>query len=124
MSRFLCNGIDTRPNGIVLSPSQDRLYANFTFGGQILSWPVAPDGSVGEMATFAQTAGFPDGMVVDEEGNLFVTSSAGVEVFAPNGTRWGVIEFPEQPANTTLGGPDDKTLFVTARTGLYSVQLQ
>ena len=124
LSRFLCNGIDTRPNGIVLSPSQDRLYANFTFGGQILTWPVAPDGSVGEMTTFAQTAGFPDGMVVDEEGNLFVTSSAGVEVFAPNGTRWGVIEFPEQPANATLGGPDDKTLFVTARTGLYSVQLQ
>ena len=124
LSRFWCNGIDTRPNGIALSPNQDQLYVAFTLGGEILSWSIAADGSVGEMSTFAQTEGGADGMVVDAEGNIFVTSVAGVEVFAPDGTRWGVIEVPEQPANCTLGGPDGKTLFITARTGLYSVQLQ
>ena len=126
LSRFWCNGIDTRPNGIVLSPNQDRVYVSFSVGGQILSWPVTTDGSVvaEEVDTFAMTAGFPDGMTVDAEGNVFVTSAAGVEVFAPNGSLWGAIEFPERPANVTLGGPENNTLFVTARTSLYTVELQ
>jgi len=63
-------------------------------------------------------------MAVDAEGNVFVTSVAGVEVFAPDGTLWGVIDVPERPANCALGGSDGKTLFITARTGLYSVELQ
>ena len=62
--------------------------------------------------------------VIDAEGNLFVTSDAGVEVFAPDGTLWGVIEIPEQATNCTFGGPDNNTLFVTGATGLYSVELQ
>ena len=124
LSRFWCNGIDTFPNGIALSPNQDTLYVSFSASGQILSWAVAPDGSVGEMATFASAASGADGMVVDADGNLFVTSAEGIEVFAPDGTRWGVIDVPEQPTNCTLGGPDGNTLFVTGRTELYSVQLQ
>ncbi len=124
LSRFWCNGIDSRPNGIAFSPNQDTLYVAFTLTGQILSWSVEADGSVGEMAPFATTEGSADGMVIDAAGNLFATSSAGVEVFAPDGTRWGVIEVPEQAANCTLGGPDNKTLFITARTGLYSVVLE
>ena len=124
LSRFWCNGIETRPNGIALSPSQDRLYVSFTLSGQILSWPVAADGSVGEVETFATTASGADGMAIDAAGNLFITSAAGVEVFAPDGTRWGVIEVPEQPANCALGGPDAKTLYITARTGLYTVAIQ
>jgi len=124
LSRFWCNGIETRPNGIALSPNQDRLYVSFSSGGQILDWSIAADGSVGEVDTFATTAGFPDGMAVDAEGNVFVTSVAGVEVFAPDGTLWGVIDVPERPANCALGGSDGKTLFITARTGLYSVELQ
>lgn len=124
LSRFWCNGIDTRPNGIAFSPNQDTLYVTFSFSGEILSWPVEPDGSVGEVETFATTAGSADGMAVDPAGNLFIASRAGVEVFAPDGTRWGTIEIPEQATNCALGGPDGKTLFVTARTGLYSVELQ
>ena len=65
-----------------------------------------------------------DGMAVDAEGNVFVTSAAGVEVFAPDGTRWGVIDIPEQATNCTFGCPDNRTLFVTGATSLYSVELQ
>ncbi len=124
LSRFWCNGINTFPNGIALSPNQDELYVAFSGSGEIMRWQVGPDGSIGATDSFATTAGSADGMVVDAEGNLFVTTAAGVEVFAPDGTLWGVIEVPEQPANCTLGGPDGNTLFITARTGLYSVQLQ
>ena len=124
LSQFWCNGIDTRPNGIALSPNQDLLYVSFFLTGEIFTWAIAPDGSVGEMAQFATTAGSADGMVVDADGNLFVTSSAGVEVFAPDGTLWGIIDVPEQPTNCTLGGPEGNTLFITGRTELYSVELQ
>jgi len=124
LSQFWCNTIDTRPNGINLSPNQDLLYVSFFSSGEIFTWSVAPDGSVGEMAPFATTAGNADGMVVDDDGNLFVTSAAGVEVFAPDGTRWGTIDIPEQATNCTLGGPEGNTLFITGQSTLYSVELQ
>ncbi len=124
LTQFGCNTIETRPNGIALSPNQDLLYVTFSISGEILTWTIAADGSVGEMDTFTTTVGVADGMVIDAEGNLFVTSAAGIEVFAPDGTRWGVIEIPEQATNCTLGGPDNNTLFVTGATSLYSVELQ
>ena len=122
--QFDCNTIETRPNGIALSPNQDLLYVSFFISGEILTWEIAADGSVGEMGTFATTAGTTDGMAVDADGNVFVTSAAGVEVFAPDGSLWGIIEIPEQATNCTFGGPDNNTLFVTGATGLYSVELQ
>jgi len=121
--QFDCNTIETRPNGIALSPNQDLLYVSFFISGEILTWEIAADGSVGEMGTFATTAGIADGMAIDADGNVFVTSAAGVEVFAPDGTLWGVIDIPEQATNCTFGGPDNNTLFVTGATGLYSVEL-
>ena len=121
--QFDCNTIATRPNGIALSPDQDLLYVSFFISGEILTWEIAADGSVGEMGTFATTAGTADGMAIDADGNVFVTSAAGVEVFAPDGTLWGVIDIPEQATNCTFGGPDNNTLFVTGATGLYSVEL-
>ena len=124
LTQFFCNTIETLPNGIALSPNQDLLYVTFFSTGEILTWAIAPDGSVGEMDTFATAALSTDGMAIDADGNLFVTSAAGVEVFAPDGTLWGVIEIPEQATNCTFGGPDNNTLFVTGATGLYSVELQ
>ena len=124
LTQFGCNTIETLPNGIALSPNQDLLYVTFSGSGDILTWAIAADGSVGDMNTFTTTAGNTDGMAIDAEGNLFVTSAAGVEVFAPDGTRRGVIEIPEQATNCTFGGPDNNTLFVTGATGLYSVELQ
>lgn len=123
LSRFWCNGIETRPNGIALSPNQDRLYVSFTLSGQILSWTLNSDGSVGEVGTFAETAGSADGMVVDGAGNLYVASVVGIEVFSSDGVRWGEISIPEQVTNCTLGGPNGKTLFITGKTALYSVEL-
>ena len=72
---------------------------------------------------------FPENLMDDvgfkfENGNLYITSAIGVQVFTPEGKLLGVIEFPEQPANVTFGGADRKTLYVTARTGLYSAPME
>ena len=56
LSQFNCNTIETRPNGIALSPDQDLLYVSFFLTGEILTWDIAADGSVGEMGTFATAA--------------------------------------------------------------------
>ena len=60
----------------------------------------------------------PDGMAVDAAGNLFVTTDSGIEVFAPDGTPWGVIPVPPGwAANCTFGGADGRTLYITAEKG-------
>lgn len=113
----------SRPNGIALSPDETVLYVADTASGDVTAWDVAADGSLSGMGHFATTAGGPDGMAVDEWGNLYVTSADGVEVFAPDGSRWGAIGFPMGPANCAFGGDDLQTLYVTAQEGLYRVRL-
>ena len=53
----------------------------------------------------------------------YVTSNAGVEVYAASGTLWQTVEVPEKPANVTLGGANGRTLFITAQTSIYQVVL-
>jgi gluconolactonase len=84
---------------------------------------VADDGTLSEARTFVTTGEGPDGMTVDNASNLFVTTGSGIEVFSPDGARWGVIPVPRIPANCAFGGADGRTLFITAREGLYRVTL-
>jgi gluconolactonase len=114
---------NTQPNGIGLSPDESTLYVVDTTAGVIRSFPVAPDGSTGDETILAETGGGGDGMAVDVNGNLYVTANAGVLVLRPDGTSWGTLEFPEEPANCVFGGADRRTLYVTARTTLFSVDL-
>ena len=64
----------------------------------------------------------PDGMKVDSEGNLYCTGPSGVWIFSPDGTHLGTIRPEQVPANVAWGD-DGKTLYMTARTGLYSIKL-
>jgi gluconolactonase len=69
-------------------------------------------------------ASIADGMAIDIEGNLYVTTQLGVQVLDRDGKYLGTIAVPEQPANCAFGGPDLKTLFITATSGLYGVDLK
>jgi gluconolactonase len=64
-----------------------------------------------------------DGMAVDTAGNVYVAGSGGIFVFDSGGGPLGTITVPEVPANCTFGGADGKTLYITARAGLYSIRL-
>lgn len=112
-----------RPNGIVLSPDESVLYLADTDDGVVRRFDVASDGALSGEDTFVASARGADGMAVDTAGNLFVAAGPGVLVFAPDGTMWGVINVPEQPANVGFGDADLRTLYITARTTLYRVQL-
>jgi len=66
--------------------------------------------------------GVPDGIKVDQQGNLFVTGPKGIWVWDSQGHHLGTIEMPEQPANLTWGDKDYRTLYITATTSVYRLR--
>lgn len=113
--------MNERPNGIGISPDGTRVYYVDTATRKLRAF--LRDGDPPGFVELVTTAPNPDGLAIDTGGNIFVTTAMGVEVYGPDGHRWGVIPVPEQPANCAFGDPDHRTLYITARTGLYKVRL-
>jgi gluconolactonase len=122
-----------KPNGVILSPDEKTLYVVPTGSADMLAYPVESPGKLGKSKVFCtlkqpekKGKGLPggDGLTIDTKGNLYITSALGLQVFAPDGTLLGIIRVPEQPANVTFGGPDNRTLYVTARTSLYTIPME
>lgn len=118
-----------RPNGIVFSPDETKLYVNDSQTGQIRVFEVKSDGLLENGQVFAELEppskkGAADGMKVDINGNVYSTGPGGVWVFSPEGNLLGVIAIPEPPANLAWGDQDYQTLYITARTSIYSLRCQ
>ena len=117
------------PNGLAFSPDERTLYvANTRWTQYIHAFELDAGGGVVRRRIFAdmssdETVGVPDGMKVDVEGRVYCTGPGGTWVFAPDGQRLGVIQTPEVPANLCFGGPDLRTLFLTARTSVYTLRV-
>jgi gluconolactonase len=115
-----------RPNGLAFAPDQSTLYIDDSGRRHVRAFDVRPDGTLANSRLLADMdhpqPGSPDGMKVDEQGHLYVAGATGLWVFEPDGTRLGVIVFPERPANLAWGDGDRRTLYVTARTSLYRVR--
>ncbi len=109
------------PNGILLNKEENLLYVAATRTNNILVIPLLPDyKGAGKVGMFIQLSGSPtgpDGMALDEDGNLFI-------VHAGFGTVWGFSKYGEpiwrikscagmRTTNLAFGGPDNKTLFIT-----------
>jgi gluconolactonase len=116
------------PNGLAFSPDERTLYiANTRWTQYIHAVELDASGKVLRRRIFADmssddTDGVPDGMKVDVEGRVYCTGPGGTWVFAPDGTKLGIIRTPEVPANLCFGGPDLKTLFFTAKTSVYTLR--
>jgi gluconolactonase len=123
--------VDNAPNGVILSPDEKTLYIIPSMQAEMLAYSVEAPGKLGPQRTFCKlkqaegkTTGGGDGLTIDVKGNVYITSALGVQVFNPQGNLLGIVQFPEQPANCTFGGKDNKTLYATARTSLYSVPME
>lgn len=144
IERILTEPEIERPNGIVISPDDQTLYlieASQVEGGarMIRAYDLSDEGTVSNMRVFHDF--YPgrsgDGMTIDSEGNLYVAAGlqrlrgtaetldtpCGVHVFSPNGDLVEFVAIPEDTiTNAAFGGPDLRTLYVTAGKTLYQFE--
>jgi gluconolactonase len=117
----------TQPNGLAFSPDGKHFYVDDSQQKNIRVYDVAGDGSLinGQVfgdETGGEHEGVPDGIKVDEHGNLFVTGPKGIWVWDSQGHHLGTVEMPEQPANLVWGDQDYSTLYITATTSVYRLR--
>ncbi len=108
-------GGEIRPNGIILSADEQILYV--TNRQTLVTFDVGTDGSLGDQRDFAtlEGGGNGDGLAIDSEGRVYVTSNPGVQVIGPAGTYLGLIPTPRGVISVAFGGADKRTIFVLAR---------
>ncbi|MBS12422.1 MAG: gluconolactonase [Gemmatimonadetes bacterium] len=121
------------PNGILMTPDGRTIYLIDNnpedWGARtLLSYGLTDEGDwarKAEVYDFSPGRG-GDGMVLDIQGNAYVTAgdgeSGGVYVFSPSGEHLAFIHTPEPPTNCTFGGPELRTLYITATTSVYSIE--
>ena len=116
------------PNGIILSPDEKTLYVVPSQQKEVMAYDITETGKLSNARILFELKqkkeggnSGGDGLTVDAKGNLYITTGLGLQVVSPKGGLLGIIQIPQQPANVTFGGPDNKKLFVTARTGLYQL---
>jgi len=116
-----------RPNGLAFSPDESVLYVNDTSRGQIRAFDVATDGGLSNGRILIEMEmiepGAPDGMKVDRLGNIYCTGPGGFWIIDPQGNCLAVVRPPELPANLAWGDTDWRSLYLTARTGIYRIRL-
>jgi len=117
----------TQPNGLAFSPDGKHFYVDDSAEKNIREYDVTPDGSLSNGRIFGDEKGephdgVPDGIKVDERGDLFVTGPKGIWVWDAQGHHLGTIVTPEQPANLAWGDKDYRTLYITAATSVYRLR--
>ncbi|MES1172220.1 MAG: SMP-30/gluconolactonase/LRE family protein [Bacteroidota bacterium] len=122
-----------KPNGIALSPDGGTLYVGSDVQAKVWKLSVSADGGLGSQTLLIDgervPGGFkvPDGICIDDTGNLYVTNNAddvrAIVVFDPAGRLLGRIPIPAAPSNCTFGGADRRTLYVTTLHAIYEVQM-
>lgn len=120
-----------RPNGLAFSPDESLLYVSDTSAFNIPDgyhhirvYDVVDGRDAKNGRVFAVIEpGQPDGLRVDEQGNIFTSSKDSIQVYAPDGTRLGKILVPEICANLTFGGAGGDRLLIAAGKSLYAIDL-
>lgn len=82
---------------------------------------VNPDGSLNNFRLFAEVGG--EGVTTDLSGNVYVAAGE-IYVYDPGGRQIDTVHVPERPTQLLFGGNDGRTLFITARTSLYSLRMR
>ena len=119
-----------RPNGLTLTRDGRTLIVDDTLGPTVYAYEVQPDGTVKNKRTFSQLLDIPagkesgaDGMAIDRDDRVYITTVVGVQVFDTTGKYLGTIPTARQGANAAFAGAGKQTLYITAREGLYRVKL-
>jgi gluconolactonase len=112
-----------RPNGIALSPNGRILYVTDSDQRNVRAYDLDRNGAASnERVLISNIESIPDGIKVDETGNLYV-AAARIEVYTPEGKHLGSFFTPETPSNCAFGDGDFQSLYITARTSVYRVRM-
>ena len=125
------------PNGIAFSLDEKILYLIDSAAIQapgtyyqsnphaIYAFDVGGDGkTLSNKRTLAVISpGFPDGMRLDKEGNIYVGAMDGVHVLNPQGNLIGKVLLPKETANLTFGGKDNNVLFICSSDSIWAIKL-
>lgn len=118
------------PNGLAFSPDERFLYVGNwdTERKVVMRYEVRRDGALGAGSVFYDMTRAPgeeaiDGVKVDERGNVYVSGPGGLWIISPAGVHLGTLRGPQLAANFAWGDADGKTLYMTARSGVYRIRL-
>ena len=118
------------PNGIALSPDEKYLYVGNWDDKKkvVMRYELTAEGSVKNGMLFFDMTTAPgedaiDGIKVDQAGNLYVSGPGGLWVLSAEGKHLGTIITPKHVHNMAWGDDDGKTLYLTAKSGLYKMRL-
>jgi gluconolactonase len=112
-----------RPNGIALSPDGKTLYVGNSDERNLRAYDLDKSGAASnERILISGIEGVPDGICVDENGNLYVAANQ-ILVYSAAGKPLGMVAVEETPSNCTFGDADLGSLYITARTSVYRARL-
>lgn len=112
------------PDGVALSPDESRLYMSEVGGRVIIVFDVDAAGHLTNRRGFAITQGItPNGIAVDDDGNVYVATSIGIEVFADTGFEWGHIPFPGTVSDLTFAPPNRQRIYATTTSTVWAVDV-
>lgn len=112
-----------RPNGIALSPDGHRLYVGNSDERNVRAYDIDKSGAASnERILISGMDGVPDGICIDERGNLYVAANE-LNVYSLEGKPLGIVHTPETPSNCSFGDADLSSLYISARTSVYRVRL-
>lgn len=110
-----------QPNGLIGTPDGKILYVADINDRKIWKYDIQSDGTLANKTFFAPNGS--DGMTIDNKGNVYLTMGK-VWVYSPKGELIQEIEVPESPSNICFGGKKRNTLFITARTSVYTLKMK
>ncbi|UEG55274.1 SMP-30/gluconolactonase/LRE family protein [Mucilaginibacter daejeonensis] len=112
-----------KPNGIAGSRDGKYLFVADIKAGKTYRFTIGTKGELTDQQLFTKMGS--DGMTLDDEGNVYLTGGKGVTIFDPQGNKLGLIRIEEPwTGNVCFGGPDRRTLFITASKAIYTVNMK
>lgn len=118
------------PNGLAFSPDEKILYISDSaalnrdgmMGRHHIRRYLIDDWRIKAGEDFAEVSpGVPDGIKVDEHGNIWSSNLEGIVIFSPTGQEIGRIPVPEKVGNLCFGGVDGTDLYIAASTSIYRI---